>query len=158
MANRCLLSESVSRFLFLVPPRPSVRAGPMVLRSGRRSTGEDPVDENSCYLTRAPYPGLSPALDVDSIKEGYPRLIPLPRPATIPSLARDRIRSRYQRRYSFKRLVFPVGIRQPQQRHEKRLINKLIRFLSTPRRAQPSFSASFFREPSCPASSCRLAR
>lgn len=33
---------------------------------------------------------------------------------------------------SFKRLVFPVGTRQPQQRHEKRLINKLIRFLLTP--------------------------
>lgn len=93
-----------------------------------------------------------PVLHADSIR----KRVSVPDPAltsshlaTIPS--RGEIHSSlhllfllHRRRYSFKRLVFPVGTRQPQQRHEKRLINKLIRFLPTLRRTPFISNLSLF--------------
>jgi len=157
MANRCLLpgEESASRFF----SRPSA-SGPILGSSRPYEDRRESVSfRRRKFVLSHAYRALlrrldlwrPPVLDADSIRRGNLRLIPLLLlPATIPS--RDEIHSRLlRRRYSFKRLVFPMGTQQPQQRHEKRLINKLIRFLPIPRRASLGL---FFSTNACPASSC----
>lgn len=156
MANRCLLpgEESASHFFsclsvsFPAPARFSGALLPALL--GKVDEKARPVDENSSARHTAyaelrcisrtfggrRYSTLIP------LGRGYPCLIPLlPLPASrrFPLAAGFTPASSLlhhlllRRRYSFKRLVFPVGTWQPQQRHEKRLINKLIRFRPTPR-------------------------
>jgi len=139
-----------------------------------------PTDENSSYRARAArriwallYPGplVAAILHADSIRKRVSvpdpaltsYLLPLPSSRRFP-LARGGIHFSLllllHRQYSFNRLVFPVGIRQPQQRYEKRLINKLIRFLPTLRRTPFIFNLFFFlhKRLSYPGSSSRSNR
>lgn len=130
-----------------------------------------PTDENSSFCARATwrirallYPGplVAAVFHADSIR----KKISVPDPALTSSLfatipSRSGIHSSrllLHRQYSFKRLVFPVGTRQSQQRYEKRLINKLIRFLPTLRRTPFIFNLFFSSVNVCPGSSSRSDR
>lgn len=168
MANRCLLlrEESASQTSFPASLCPfSHRHGFSGARSARLGNVDEKVSrrrkfELSRARARLPHGELRcilnlwwwpPVLHVDSIR----KRVSVPDPTLTSSrwipLAAEFSRL-LRRRYSFKRLVFPVGTRQPQQRHEKRLINKLIRFLPTPRRTPSVLSISFFfsRKPPVP--------
>lgn len=141
--------------LLFLPLRVLSRTG-TILRSslpallGKVDEKARPVDENSSarHTTYAELRCVSRTFGgrrystLIPLGRGYPCLIPLlPLPASrrFPLAAGFTPASSLlhhlllRRRYSFKRLVFPVGTWQPQQRHEKRLINKLIRFRPTPR-------------------------
>lgn len=139
MANRCLPGEeSASRFFSR--PSASVRFDSQEPGVLTKIDGKAFRSENSCYRTRIELCFVldlwrPPVLDADSIKRGNLRLIPL----LLSFPFRDEIHSRLSFAVGthLSASYFPWEPQQPQQRHEKRLINKLIRFLPIPRRASP---------------------
>lgn len=131
MANRCLLSREESAFFFLLLPcHPHSLCpdshGPAIPPSSAGRWKSTPVDENSrrtiFCIHETPLVATG-TLHTDSIKGRYS-----PDPVLTSCLTRDDFLSRDGIHLSAS--YFPWESDSPQQRHEKRLINKLIRFLS----------------------------